>query len=131
MLRHPAEYAELLGKLLDKHDIKVWLVNTGWTGGPYGVGQRFPLNVTRNIIRTVQANTLNMVPTEKDPIFGFDVPQAVRNVPTSLLNPRLNWPDERGYEDKAKELALSFHKQMEKFGEFYQQNIAGAPMFKA
>ena len=130
MLRHPSEYAELLGKLLDKHDIKVWLVNTGWTGGPYGVGQRFPLNVTRSIIRTVQANTLNNVPCDKDPIFGFDVPQAVRNVPTSLLSPQSTWPDAKGYDDKAKELAISFHKQMEKFGEFYQQNIAGAPTFK-
>lgn len=131
MLRHPAEYAELLGKLLDKHDIKVWLVNTGWTGGPYGVGQRFPLNITRQIIRTVQANTLNMVPTQEDPIFGFKVPQAVRNVPTSFLHPQETWPDKQGYEDKAKELAISFHKQMEKFGDFYQKNISGAPTFKA
>jgi phosphoenolpyruvate carboxykinase (ATP) len=130
MLRHPSEYAELLGELLDKHDIKVWLVNTGWTGGPYGVGQRFPLNITRQIIRTVQANTLNMVPTQKDPIFGFEVPHAVRNVPTSFLNPVETWPDARGYEDKAKELAISFHKQMENFGEFYQKNISGAPTFK-
>jgi phosphoenolpyruvate carboxykinase (ATP) len=130
MLRHPSVYADLLGKLLDKHDIKVWLINTGWTGGPYGVGQRFPLNITRQIIRTVQANTLNMVPTQKDPIFGFEVPHAVRNVPTSFLNPQSTWPDEKGYDDKAKELALSFHKQMESFGEFYQKNMAGAPTFR-
>ncbi len=130
MLRHPSVYAELLGKLLDKHDIKVWLVNTGWTGGPYGVGQRFPLNITRQIIRTVQKDTLNMVPTQKDPIFGFEVPHAVRNVPTSFLNPKETWPDEKGYEDKAKELAISFHKQMEKFGDFYQKNIEGAPTFR-
>ncbi len=130
MLRHPSVYANLLGKLLDKHDIKVWLVNTGWTGGPYGVGQRFPLNITRQIIRTVQKNTLNMVPTEKDPYFGFEVPQAVRNVPTSFLDPKSTWPSQDGYKKKAQELALSFHSQMEKFGEFYQENIAGAPTYR-
>jgi len=131
MLRHPSTYAKLLGNLLEKHDIKVWLINTGWTGGPYGVGQRFPLNITRQIIRTVQANTLNMVPTEKDPIFGFEVPHAVRNVPTSFLNPKSTWPSEEQYQAKAKELAQSFHSQMENFGEFYQQNINGAPTFRS
>jgi len=130
MLRQPSKYAELLGEMLDKYDIKVWLINTGWTGGPYGVGQRFPLNITRQIIRTVQANTLNMVPTHKDPIFGFGVPDAVRNVPTSFLNPKETWSNQESYEDKAKELAISFHKQMESFPDFYQKNIAGAPLFK-
>lgn len=129
MLRHPSVYAELLGHYLDKHGIKVWLINTGWTGGPYGTGQRFPLNITRQIIRTVQNNTLNMVQTEKDPYFGFEVPQAVRNVPTSFLHPEQTWPNKDEYHTKAKELAKSFHVQMEKFGEFYQQNIAGAPTY--
>ena len=129
MLRHPSIYAELLGEYLDKYDIKVWLINTGWTGGPYGVGQRFPLNITRNIIRTVQKNTLNMVATDKDPIFGFDVPHAVRNVPTSFLHPKDSWPDQNAYDDKAKELAASFHEQMKKFGDFYDKNIEGAPIF--
>jgi len=130
MLRHPSEYAELLGHYLEKHDIKVWLINTGWTGGPYGVGQRFPLNITRQIIRTVQTNALNMVPTEKDPYFGFEVPQAVRNVPTSFLHPEETWPSKEEYHAKAAELAVSFHKQMENFGSFYQDNIAGAPTHK-
>ena len=130
MLRHPSVYANLLGQYLDKYDINVWLINTGWTGGPYGVGQRFPLHITRQIIRTVQNNTLNMVATDTDPIFGFEVPQAVRNVPTSLLNPKENWhhPDE--YLAKAKELATTFHKQMQKHGEFYQENIKGAPPYQ-
>ncbi len=131
MLRHPSVYAGLLGKYLDKYDIRVWLVNTGWTGGPYGVGQRFPLNITRQIIRTVQKNTLNMVPIDIDPIFGFEVPHAVRNVPTTLLHPQENWPNPEDYQKKAKELAASFHQQMEKFGDFYQTNIKGAPLYQS
>ena len=129
MLRHPSVYANLLGDLLDKHGIKVWLINTGWTGGPYGVGQRFPLNITRQIIRTIQKNTLNLTPTETDPVFGFDVPQAVRNVPTSFLHPRDNWGDPEKYDVQSKELAMSFHNQMKEFGDFYDVNIKGAPLY--
>ncbi len=131
MMRHPSVYADLLGNLLDRHDIKVWLVNTGWTGGAYGEGQRFPLHITREIIRTVQANTLNSVPTVKDEYFGFEVPEAVKNVPTSFLHPRQTWKDPEAFDAKAKELAASFHKQMESFGDFYQTNIGGAPTYKA
>lgn len=130
MLRHPSVYAELLGQYLEKYDIKVWLINTGWTGGPYGVGQRFPLNITRQIIRTVQANTLNLVPTETDPIFGFKVPHAVRNVPTSFLHPKESWSNPEEYDQKAQDLAKSFHDQMKKFGRFYETNLAGAPTYK-
>jgi phosphoenolpyruvate carboxykinase (ATP) len=129
MLRHPSVYAELLGQYLEKYDIKVWLINTGWTGGAYGVGQRFPLNITRQIIRTVQANTLNLVPTETDPVFGFKVPHAVRNVPTSFLHPKESWANPEEYDQKAKELAKSFHDQMKSFGRFYESNLAGAPTF--
>ncbi len=130
MLQHPSVYAELLGHYLEKYDIKVWLINTGWTGGAYGVGQRFPLNITRNIIRTIQANNLNLAPTTKDPIFGFEIPQAVRNVPTSLLHPKEAWSNKEEFDTKAQNLAASFHKQMEKFGDFYQTNLAGAPTFR-
>jgi phosphoenolpyruvate carboxykinase (ATP) len=129
MLRHPSVYAELLGQYLEKYDIKVWLVNTGWTGGPYGVGQRFPLNITRQIIRTVQTNTLNLVPTETDPVFGFKVPHAVRNVPTSFLHPKESWANPEEYDQKAQNLAKSFHEQMKKFGRFYETNLAGAPTY--
>lgn len=129
MMRHPEVYADLLGRYLDKYQFHVWLINTGWTGGSYGVGQRFPLNITRNIIRTVQSNALNIVPTRVNPIFGFDVPVAVRNVPTSMLNPRDTWSDQEEFELKAKQLAASFHKQMKKFGNFYDKCIEGAPVY--
>lgn len=127
MIRHPSVYAELLGKYLDKYDIKVWLINTGWTEGPYGIGHRFPLSITREIIRTIQKNTLNIVSSEADPIFGLNIPSAIRNVPTSVLMPRDNWPDPAKYDAKANELAISFHKQMRKFGSFYEMNMKGAP----
>ena len=130
MLRHPSEYAKLLGQYLHKYQTQVWLVNTGWTGGSYGVGQRFPLYVTREIIRTIQANKMKFVETSPDPIFGLEIPKTVSNVAPTLLNPKKNWEDKEQYDQVAKKLAQSFHKQMEKFGDFYQQNIAGAPTYK-
>ncbi|MDD0854163.1 phosphoenolpyruvate carboxykinase (ATP) [Halobacteriovorax sp. GB3] len=128
MLRHPSEYARLLGDYLDRHDIKVWMINTGWTGGAYGTGQRFPLHITRQIIRSIQANTLNDTPVEQDPIFGLNIPAEVKDVPQTLLAPQKTWPNTNDYTAKAEELALSFHEQMKKFGDFYDVNIEGAPL---
>ena len=115
MLRHPSVYAKILGTFLERHDIKVWLVNTGWTGGPCGIGQRFPLNVTREIIRAVQADKLAQVKMVQYPLFEFDVPESIPNVPTTFLNPRKTWSDTKAYDAKGKELQASFHKQMRKF----------------
>lgn len=129
MLRHPSVYAKLLGEYLDKHDIKVWLVNTGWTGGGYGEGERFPLKVTRKIIRAIQANTLDNAPVEADPIFGLDIPAGIEGVETDMLHPQKTWKDQSAYTPKAEELAASFHTQMKNFGDFYQDNIKGAPTY--
>lgn len=129
MLRHPSEYAKLLGEYLDRHNIKVWLINTGWTGGSYGVGQRFPLLITRQIVRTIQKNVLNITPFDRDEIFGFDIPHAVRKVPTSFLHPKEGWEDKVAYDKKAKELAESFHNQMKNFGSFYTDNLQGSPIY--
>lgn len=131
MLRHPSVYAKLLGEYLDKHDINVWLVNTGWTGGAYGEGKRFPLKITRQIIRSIQANTLNEVQTEADPIFNLNIPMGISGVENDILQPQKTWKDASAYTPKAQQLAASFHKQMEKFGDFYQDNINGAPTYKA
>ena len=131
MLRHPSVYAKLLGEYLDKYNIKVWLINTGWTGGPFGEGERFPLKVTRKIIRAIQSNTLNETQTETDPIFGFQLPVGVDGVDSSLLWPQRTWKDQSGYTPKAQELAKSFHEQMKKFGDFYQENSKGAPTYNA
>ncbi|MCO4792241.1 MAG: phosphoenolpyruvate carboxykinase (ATP) [Bacteriovoracaceae bacterium] len=131
MLRHPSEYAKLLGQYLDRYEIDVWLVNTGWTGGPYGVGQRFPLHVTREIIRTIQAGKLNKDLVETDPLFGLQIPQEIGTVSQTLLNPQRNWDKEADYIAKAEDLAKSFHTQMKNFGEFYNENLGGAPTFGA
>ena len=129
MLRHPSVYAKLLGEYLDKEGIIVWLINTGWTGGPYGEGERFPLKITREIIRTIQSNSANDVATEADPIFGFNIPMEMKNVENKMLHPQKTWKDESAYTPKAQELAKSFHTQMKKFGSFYDENIKGAPTF--
>ena len=119
MLRHPSAYAKLLGEYVDRHDIKVWLVNTGWTGGPYGVGERYPIPVTRKIVRSVQSGLMANAAMEKDPIFGLQIPTNVDGLDSSVLFPNKSWSSQEAYEDKAKKLASSFHKQMEKFGDFY------------
>ena len=129
MLRHPSVYAKLLGEYLDKNKINVWLVNTGWTGGPYGAGKRFPIKVTRQIIRQVQANKLNEVQTESDPIFGLNIPVGIDGVENDMLQPQKTWKEQSNYVPKAQELAKSYHKQMKKFGSFYDENIKGAPTY--
>lgn len=129
MLRHPSVYAKLLGEYLDKHDINVWLINTGWTGGKFGEGERFPIKVTRKIIRAIQANTLNKIQTEKDPIFGLELPVGVDGVANDMLQPQKTWKNPSEYTKVAQDLAVSFHKQMKGFGDFYHQNEAGAPRF--
>lgn len=130
MLRHPSVYASLLGQYLDKHNIQVWLINTGWTGGAYGVGQRFSLPITRKIIRAIQSGSLNDMATEQDPIFGLHIPCNVEDLSASILKPQQSWANSADYVTKAQELALAFHKQMAKFGEFAQTNAAGAPLHK-
>lgn len=130
MLRHPSEYASLLGDYLERHNTNVWLINTGWTGGQYGEGERFPLKVTRQIIRSIQANNLNDVKCERDPIFGLQIPLEIEGVSSEMLQPQKTWKDQSKYAPKAKELAESFHDQMKKFGEFYEKNIEGAPSIK-
>ncbi len=129
MLRHPKVYAELLGKYLDEYNINVWLVNTGWSSGPYGKGFRFPLKTTREIIRSIQNNELEEVNSEKDPIFGLEIPQNVRDISRETLIPNLCWEDKDSYDVLAKELALKFHDQMKKFGDFYVENKNGAPTY--
>ncbi len=129
MLRHPKVYAELLGKYLDEYKINVWLVNTGWSAGPYGKGSRFPLKTTREIIRSIQHNELNEVAFERDAIFGLNIPQQVRNVSKETLVPNLCWDDQESYDVLAKELAMKFHNQIKKFGDFYTQHKNGAPVY--
>jgi phosphoenolpyruvate carboxykinase (ATP) len=118
MLRHPRVYAELLGLYLEKYKTDVWLINTGWTGGAYGVGERFPLQVTRQIVRAIQKGDLNGQEMTIDPIFKLTLPTNISGVDTKVLNPKLTWKDQDSYEKEALKLEGSFRKQMEKFGSF-------------
>jgi phosphoenolpyruvate carboxykinase (ATP) len=108
-------YAEMLGRKLDEHGSTVWLVNTGWTGGPFGEGQRMPIVATRALLHAALAGRLEDVEYRTDPVFGFRVPVAVPGVETSLLDPRSTWSDPATYDRKARDLAQMFRDNFEKF----------------
>ncbi|MBY0124181.1 phosphoenolpyruvate carboxykinase (ATP) [Bacillus sp. S/N-304-OC-R1] len=109
------EYAEMLGKKIDEHNAKVFLVNTGWTGGEYGVGSRMKLAYTRSMVQSALEGELNNVETIKDEIFGLEIPLHVPGVPDEVLQPNKTWVDQAAYEAKAKELASKFRENFKKF----------------
>jgi phosphoenolpyruvate carboxykinase (ATP) len=111
----PSVYAGLLGEKLQRHQSQVWLVNTGWTGGPYGVGERISLPYTRQLVHAALRGALDGVPMRKDPYFGFEVPEECPGVPPEILNPRLTWQDSEAYHQQAQALAQKFK---ENFGQF-------------
>lgn len=113
---HATVYAEMLGKKIDEHDAQVFLVNTGWTGGVYGVGSRMDLKYTRAMVRAAIAGKLNDVETEVNEVFGLEMPVAIEGVPTEVLNPRNAWADGVAYDKKANELADLFRSNFKKFG---------------
>ncbi|WP_338472014.1 phosphoenolpyruvate carboxykinase (ATP) [Niallia sp. XMNu-256] len=108
-------YAEMLGEKISQHNANVFLVNTGWTGGVYGVGNRMKLSYTRAMIQAALEGELSNVETKKDEIFGLDIPLHVPGVPDQVLQPNLTWNDQAQYEEKAKELAQKFRTNFEKF----------------
>lgn len=108
-------YAEMLGEKIDQHDVQVFLVNTGWTGGEYGVGSRMNLKYTRAMVRAAIEGKLNDVETVKDSIFGLQIPVEVPGVPSEVLLPNKTWADEDAYFEKAKELANRFKENFKKF----------------
>ncbi len=111
----PTTYADMLGERLRRHGVRVWLVNTGWTGGSYGAGSRMPLSFTRAMIRSALAGRLDSVPTRTDPNFGLAVPTSVPNVPAAVLDPRGTWQDAQAYDAQARKLAGMFVKNFEQF----------------
>ena len=108
MVLHPTVYAKFLGEKIARHQAKVWLVNTGWTGGPYGVGSRTSIAHTRAMINAALSGALDSVPYVVDPVFNLDVPQTVPGVPADVLNPRNTWKDGAAYDDQARKLAKMF-----------------------
>jgi phosphoenolpyruvate carboxykinase (ATP) len=113
---HPTKYAKMLGKLLNEHAAHVWLINTGWSGGPYGTGKRIKLAYTRAIARAALAGDLDNARTETDPVFGLAVPVEIKGVPAKVLNPRSTWPDPAAYDAQARKLAAMFRENFETFG---------------
>ncbi len=126
MVRHPSVYAELLAEKLRKHKADCWLVNTGWTGGPYGTGSRMRIDVTRALLKAVLDGSLNDVKMDVDPYFGFMVPKQAPGVPSDILNPRGTWDDPKAYDKQAKKLAEMFQKNFEQFKDGTPANIAAA-----
>lgn len=108
MPRHPSVYGNLLRKLIKEHNVNCWLMNTGWTGGKYGVGHRMPLNHTRSLLTAALTGKLNNTEFRRDPVFGVEVPVAVEGVPTKLLDPRSTWADKAAYDEQARKLAKMF-----------------------
>ncbi len=126
---HPTKYAEMLSSKMKDAGVNVWLINTGWTGGPYGVGSRMKLKYTRAMITAALDGELKDVTFEKHPIFGLQVPQSCPNVPNEVLNPRETWNNKKAYDIQAKELAVSFKENFAKFEEYANAEIlAGAPI---
>jgi phosphoenolpyruvate carboxykinase (ATP) len=126
---HPTRYAALLGEKMEKHEVNVWLVNTGWTGGPYGIGSRIKLAYTRAMIKSALEGKLDFAPFRKDPVFGFMVPEICADVPNRVLNPRNTWGDPAEYDIAANRLAQAFVDNFEKFKEFADADILnGAPL---
>jgi len=123
---HPTRYAELLGKKLKENNVNVWLVNTGWCGGPYGIGSRIKLNYTRALISAALEGQLDTVEYIQTPFFGLYTPVACPNVPSELLFPRNAWPNKELFDQKAAELAAKFVSNFEQYFEFASDETKAA-----
>jgi phosphoenolpyruvate carboxykinase (ATP) len=111
----PGVYAKLLGEKIAQHKARVWLINTGWTGGPYGVGHRFELPYTRAMVRAALTGVLNDVTLKKEPFFGLEIPMTCPDVPAEVLDPKNTWKDKAAYDQQAKDLAGRFARNFEQF----------------
>ena len=123
MPRHPSEYGKLLGELIEKHGVSCWLVNTGWTGGPFGEGSRMPIKATRALLSAALDGSLAAAPMRKDEIFGFDVPTKVTGVDDKILNPRDTWSDGARYDAQAAKLASMFVENFAKFETYVSTGV--------
>src|SRR5438034_3783155 len=123
MPRHPGEYAAMLIERLGRADTPVWLVNTGWTGGPYGVGERMNINHTRSMVRAALSGVLTSVPTVEDPIFGVAVPVSCPDVPAEFLQPRSTWGAGDAYDRQARALAEMFAEYFEAYASSVPESV--------
>jgi len=124
----PTVYSRLLGEKVTEHQVRCWLINTGWTGGPYGVGSRMSIAHTRALVEAALDGKLEDAPLREDPNFGLMVPTAAPGVPKEILDPESTWADKAAYQQKARELAGRFHENFKQFeGEAPPEVCAAGP----
>jgi len=126
MVHHPSFYADLLKRKILKHGVNCWLVNTGWIGGPYGIGKRISIRYTRTLLNAALSGKLLDVEYATDPVFGFGIPQTCADVPAHVLNPAASWPDGKDYMQRYKELAARFVENFKKFEEGCPSEVRNA-----
>ena len=126
MPRHPSEYGKLLGSLIAKHGVDCWLVNTGWTGGPHGVGVRMPIKETRALLSAALDGSLAGAPMAEDPIFGFNVPTSVPGVDDNILAPRTTWKSAADFDAQAKKLAAMFNENFIVYAPYVSDEVKAA-----
>ena len=126
MVHHPYKYAELLKNKIERYGVTCWLVNTGWVGGPYGVGKRISIKYTRALLSAALNGKLDQVKFTSDPIFGFEVPTECPNVSVEVLNPSTSWHDQKEYDKKYKDLAMRFKQNFAKFEDGTPQEVIDA-----
>jgi phosphoenolpyruvate carboxykinase (ATP) len=123
---HPTKYAELLAERLEKHGAQPWLVNTGWSGGPYGIGSRMSLKHTRAMVDAIHDGSLASAETVVDPIFGLAIPKSCPGVPTAVLEPKNTWKDKSKYDEVAKKLARLFTENFKKYADQASEAVRSA-----
>ena len=126
MSLHPTVYGNLLSKQIAEHGTKVWLMNTGFTGGPYGVGKRMSIAHTRALLNAALEGKLDGVPSYQDPVFGVQVPSECPGVPAKVLRPRDAWPDPAAYDAKAQQLAKLFNENFKQFADQASPEVLAA-----
>jgi phosphoenolpyruvate carboxykinase (ATP) len=126
MMWHPNRYAELLAEKIKKHGAKAWLVNTGWTGGAYGVGSRIKLKYTRALIDAIHNNSFDGVETRTDPSFGFEIPLSCPDVPSEILVPRDTWKDKDAFDATKEKLVGLFQNNFKSFEDSVNPEIIAA-----
>jgi phosphoenolpyruvate carboxykinase (ATP) len=131
MPRHPSVYGNMLRALIARHSVDCWLVNTGWTGGKYGLGRRMPIQATRTLLDAALSGMLKSQPMRTDPLFGFQVPVALPGVEAAILNPRETWADGAAFDAQARALVDMFNKNFAKFEVHVDADVkAAAPVLR-
>jgi len=126
MMLHPSRYGELLAEKIKRHNVKCWLVNTGWSGGPYGVGERMKIKYTRAMLNAALQGKLDNVEYEEDPIFGVHVPKSCPDVPSEVLKPRNTWKDQGAYDQQAEKLAKLFVENFREYEKYVDPTVVAA-----